>query len=334
MSKKALPFLLTVWLAAVLVVQACFLTAAEEAPDVTGEGVSSAASAVDATDDAEEAAEDTTETTTEPATVSLAEFPVLTVSAISNYFGRIDAEYNEFTREITVVYMLKSSKRLLSTDWTLTYDPALLTVNPEKNTLQDVCPVMWSDAVMSLDVEKGQIRCNATNMHMFDFSTGAAPFVQVVFEAAPLTAKDSEITKVDLTVNDLIVSEPNPETAEALPEKEVPLVANGKALKNADTKTVQASKYTTITPSTFTEPRRKPASDDQAASTAALTTVKPTAAVTAAVTQPSPSPPEQPQEALPLLNTGRWYVALLILVILIGCSIVLLVMRKRDIYNS
>lgn len=270
--------------------------------------------------------------TTVPVTVSLAEFPVLSVSAISNYFGRIDAEYNEFTREITVVYMLKSSKRLLSADWTLTYDPALLSVDMKKNTKKTICPVMQPDAVMETDAKKGQIRCCATNVRMFDFSTGAAPFVQIVFDVAPLTVKDSEITKVDLSVNDLIVSEPNPETAESVPEKEVVLVANGKVRKDAATKTVQTSKYTTITPSTFEEPNRHPASKDQVTSTLPPTTVPPTVVSTPAVTQPKPAP--QPQVKKTLLETGTWYMALLILLILLGCSTALFVLRKRDIYNS
>ena len=120
---------------------------------------------------------------TEPeATYSLAKYPVLTVAAISNYFGRIDAEYNEFTREFTVVYMLKSSKRLLSTDWTLTYDADLLTLDPEKNTIETICPIMKKVANMSVDDKKGVIRYAATDLDMFDFSTAEAAFVRIVFD--------------------------------------------------------------------------------------------------------------------------------------------------------
>lgn len=323
MAKRAVWFLLTLLLSALFILHSCPAFAAEESS--TGSAAEVSSSATDSTD---------ASATTEPVTVSLAEYPVLTVSAISNYFGRIDAEYNEFTREITVVYMLKSSKRLLSTDWTLTYDTALLTVDPEKNTRESICSVMQSNAIMHFDTKKGQIHYSATDMRLFDFSTGTAPFVQIVFDVAPLTVKDSEITKVDLTVNDLIVSEPNPETAESLPEKEVVLVANGKVLKEAAAKTVQASKYTTLTPSTFVEPSRNPASQDQAVTTVPPTTIAPTVVSTPAVTQVTPSADTAKQNDEPPAYTGTWYVALLILVILLGCSTVLFVMRKRDIYNS
>lgn len=330
MAKKMFCFLLTLLLTALFTWQTCVLIAAEE----TQTDFSDPLRQTETETAAEDTEADDASAATEPVTVSLAEYPVLTVSAISNYFGRIDAEYNEFTREITVVYMLKSSKRLLSADWTLTYDASLLTVDPQKNTLESICSVMQSDAIMRFDTKKGQIHYSATDMRMFDFSTGAAPFVKIVFDVAPLTVKDSEITKVDLSVNDLIVSEPNPETAESLPEKEVVLVANGKALKDSSTKTVQASKYTTLTPSTFTEPTRGAASRDQAASTQPSSTAALTGTAATVATQPKPQASAPKKEAEPPIYTGTWYMALLILVILLGCSIALFVMRKRDIYNS
>ncbi|MBQ1239654.1 MAG: hypothetical protein IIX71_06635 [Ruminococcus sp.] len=269
---------------------------------------------------------------TEPeATYSLAKYPVLTVAAISNYFGRIDAEYNEFTREFTVVYMLKSSKRLLSTDWTPTYDADLLTLDPEKNTIETICPIMKKVANMSVDDKNGVIRYAATDLDMFDFSTAEAAFVRIVFDVPLLTPEDSEITKVDLTVSDLVVTEPDPRTGKSMTGKEIVLVANSKVLKNDKTKLVQTSKYTTITPSTFNEETIKPATDDEAVTTVPPTTQKPTV-VTQPVTKPKPA--EKTNEAVPLLHTGTWYIALLILFILLVCSTVLFIMRKRDIYND
>lgn len=269
---------------------------------------------------------------TEPeATYSLAKYPVLTVAAISNYFGRIDAEYNEYTREFTVVYMLKSSKRLLSTDWTLTYDAGLLTLNPEKNTLESICPIMKNVAIMSLDDKDGVIHYTATDLDMFDYSTAEAAFVRLVFDVPQLTPEDSEITKVDLTVNDLVVTVPDSRTGKSVTGKEVVLVANGKVLKNDMTKLVQTSKYTTITPSTFSEDTIKPATGDEAVSTVPPTT-QPTTAVTQRVTKPKQA--EKKQEPTLPLYTGTWYIALLILFILLVCSTVLFILRKRDIYNN
>ena len=269
---------------------------------------------------------------TEPeATYSLAKYPVLTVAAISNYFGRIDAEYNEYTREFTVVYMLKASKRLLSTDWTLTYDADLLTLDPEKNTSETICPIMKKVAVMSVDDKKGVIRYTATDLNMFDYSTAEAAFVRLVFDVPQLTPEDSEITKVDLTVNDLVVTEPDSRTGKSATGREVVLVANGKGLKNDMTKLVQTSKYTTITPSTFSEDTLKPATDDEAVTTVPPST-EPTAVFTQPVTQPKPA--DKTKTAAPLLNTGTWTIAVLILFILLVCSTVLFILRKRDIYNN
>jgi hypothetical protein len=75
----------------------------------------------------------------------------------------------------------------------------------------------------------------------------------------------------------------------------------------------------------------KPATDDEVVTTVPPTTQKPTAATRPAV---KPKAAEKTNEALPLLYTGTWYIALLILLILLVCSTVLFIMRKRDIYND
>ena len=76
-----------------------------------------------------------------------------------------------------------------------------------------------------------------------------------------------------------------------------------------------------------------PASPDQAVVTS------PAATAATAVTEPAvtePAKKEKPKKADngALLQTGKWYVALLILLVLLACSTVLFVMRKRDIYND
>lgn len=326
MAKKALCLLLTLIALFMLSHTAAF------AEDNTAEPTAADSTVLHSETMATDASGVTVPFSTEPeATYSLAKYPVLTVAAISNYFGRIDAEYNEFTREFTVVYMLKSSKRLLSTNWTLTYDANLLTLNPEKNTIETICPIMKNAANMSIDDKDGVIRYAATDLDMFDYSTAEAAFVRIVFDVPMLTPEDSEITKVDLTVSDLVVTEPDSRTGKSVTGKEIVLVANSKVLKNDMTKLVQTSKYTTITPSTFSEETIKPATDDEVVTTAPPTTQKPTAATRPAA---KPKAAEKTNEALPLLYTGTWYIALLILLILLVCSTVLFIMRKRDIYND
>ena len=333
MSKRALGFLLAFFVTASLLYSSIFTAFCESefSGDATslGETYTSedALTGVDGEEYPSGSESSSEAVTAAPSTVSLALYPVLTVSAISNYFGRIDAEYNEFTREITVTYLLKSSRRLLSVYWTLSYDSELLTVDPKKNTAATICPMMKDDAIMSIDSKKGVICFSANDLRMFDYTTSEAVFVKIVFDTAQLTHKDSEITKVDLSVSDLIVSEPNPQTGESFDGKEVALVANSKAKKTD----VQVSKYTTITPSTFVEPSANPATPEQKLTTSPPTTVKPSPAT-------QPTKPQQEKEKKTdsdtLLYTGTWYVALLILVILLICSTILFIMRKRDIYNN
>lgn len=277
---------------------------------------------------------DSVPVTTEPeTTVSKARYPVLTVNAISNYFGKAYAEYNEFTREVTVTYLLKASKRLVTTNWHLTYDSAILSVDPEKNTKETICPIMKDDCAIRF--EDGMITYAATDLQMFDFTVVESPFVQIVFDVTRLTELDSEITKVDLSVEDLCVSEPNPETGESTIEKERVLVANSKVLENSKTDAVLVSKVTSLTKSTYVEPDLSNATPDQA-----LTTVSATQVTTAATQPTAPAKPVVKEKPKPkasgnsLIWTGEWYVALMILTVLLVCSTILFIMRKRDIYNN
>ncbi len=272
--------------------------------------------------------------TTEPeTTVSKARYPVLTVNAISNYFGKAYAEYNEFTREVTVTYLLKASKRLVSANWQLTYDSAILSVDRAKNTKQTICPVIGDRSVVLF--ADGEIDYGVTDLKMFDFTAVESPFVQIVFDVAPLTELDSEITKVDLSVENFVVSEPNPVTGESLWEKERVLVANGKVLENKTTDAVLVSKITSLSPSTFVEPDLSGATPDQIVTTEAPTLITTEPTVATEPSKPAVSPNPKPKEADGrLIWTGEWYVALMILLVLLACSIVLFVMRKRDIYNN
>ena len=316
MSKKAMSFLLTILLTTLVFCSSLSVAAGAVTEPPTAATETTLTAAADSSAPSEPVS-------TEPeTTVSAAQYPVLTVSAISNYFGRIDAEYNEFTREITVVYMMKANRRLLSVDWTLSYDAQLLSVDHEKNTRETICPVMQESSVIGIDDEEGVIRFSATSLQMYDFSTDAKPIVKIIFDVPALSPEDSEITKVDLSVNDL---------GEALPTRETVLVANGKVLKDSSVKTVQVSKYTTITPSTFFEPL--PGTADELVTLAEPTTQKPTPFVKP--TSPTNSQdPTRTKQATPLLYTGTWYIALAILLLLMVCSTVLLILRKRDIYDS
>lgn len=323
MSKKAFCFLLTILTTTSILLSSMFCAFGAELTQPSSQPASEAVSA----------SYDPSQPSSVPeTTVSKARYPVLTVNAISNYFGKAYAEYNEYTKEVTVSYLLKASKSLVTAGWKLTYDSAVLSVNPEKNPKESICPIIKDKCAVSF--EDGVVTYCATDLNMFDFTTVESPFAQIVFDVTDLTVNDSEITKIDLSVEDLWVSEPDPDTGQSVKAKERVLVSNGKVIENKRTDAVLVSKVTSLTKSTFSEPDLSGASPDQALTTepdTQPTTVQPTTA--APVVLPvKDQPPEKPDSVL--VPTGEWFIALLILLLMLICSTVLFIMRKRDIYNN
>ena len=292
-----------------------------------GEEISDASTPSYSADGSENGASDPL-ATAPPNTVSTARFPALSVSVISNYFGKTNADYNEYTKEFTVRFTLQSSKALLSTNWVLSYDSEILKVDPAKNTIDSICPIMSKTASVSFDDKNGLIEFNATDLKMYDYTIRESDFVKIVFDVPKLIPNDTEITKVDLSVDELWVSEPDSKTGMSLTNKEVSLVKNGKVINNARTKDVSVSKQTLITPSTFHDSNYNPSTKDEKTTT----TIKPTEKPTAAATTAPPNDSQNKNDAK--IYTGEWYIALIILLMLLICSIVLFVLRKRDIYNN
>ena len=320
MSKRALGFLLAFIMTTSIFISSGFGAEGEEISDVSTPSYSY--------DESENGASDPL-ATTQPNTVSTARFPALSVSVISNYFGRINADYNEYTKEFTVRFTLQSSKALLSANWVLSYDSEILKVDPAKNTIDLICPIMSKTASLSFDDKNGLIEFNATDLKMYDYTIRESDFVKIVFDVPKLIPNDTEITKVDLSVDELWVSEPDAKTGLSLSDKEVCLVKNGKVMNNAHTKDVSVSKQTLITPSTFHDSNINPSTKDEKPATTVKPTEKPTEAATTA-----PSPDDSQKNNNAKINTGEWYIALIILLMLLICSIVLFVLRKRDIYNN
>lgn len=338
MSKKALCFVLTIFIIASMVLLPTVSALAEEMPADSAEEISVTEVG---NEDSTIVPEDVTEPFTEPEpTCSQYHYPMLTVNAISNYFGKAYAEYNEYTDEVTVTYLLKASKRLLTTQWELVYDSTELTVDPEKNTLETICPKMKSSAAFS--IEKDLITFAATDLRMYDFSTEEAPFVQIVFDVVDNPTTDPLITKVDLTVRELWASEPNPTTGYAQDGKEFILVSNGEVNENKRNDAVLVSKITSLTPSNYVEPIDVPTTADDATADSLTqtepTTVQPTTtAPTVApidTSQPAESKNNASKNWEPLIKTGSGFVALIILLIVSAATVVLFVMRKRELYKS
>lgn len=197
---------------------------------------------------------DTTDSTssTESSVPATSSTPYLTVNATSNYFPKATAEYNETTNEVTVTYWMKSSKDVLDTQWSLTYDPDVLSVS-SKNNANTVCPTIGKSGVLNLSMI-GEVRYNATNLYLFDFTTNEMAYASVIFDVKDISADAPVVTTVDLDVNVLRVSKSDPSTLRSDPNEEVMLCNFSEVLDNDATKTVQVERRTELTPSTYVAP--------------------------------------------------------------------------------
>ena len=186
-------------------------------------------------------------TPTEPVVDSA---PYLTVNATSNYFPKATAEYNAETNEVTVTYWFKSSKDMLDTQWYISYDRDVLSVS-SKNTPMTICPTVGRSAVLNLDTkEDHKIKYNASNLGLYDFSKDSV-FAQIIFDVKDISASAPVTTTVDLTVDVLRVSALDPNTFQTATEEEVILVNNCEV---ASAPSVEVTRRTTLTESTYVEP--------------------------------------------------------------------------------
>lgn len=175
----------------------------------------------------------------------------LTVNATSNYFPEATAEYNQDTNEVTVTYLMKSTKDVLDTQWNLYYDSSVLSVS-DKNTAETICPTIGSYGVFNLGID-GVVKYNATNLKLFDFTSSEQIYVSIIFDVKDLSAKAPVTTTVDLDVNVLRVSKINPETFMSDENEEVMLCNFSEVLDNEMTNTVKVERRTELTESTYVE---------------------------------------------------------------------------------
>lgn len=286
-------------------------------------------------------------TTWQPTTyVEPLEFPSLSVSAISNFFGKANADYNQYTKEVTVTYYLKASQGVLTTQWNLTYDPEVLKLDPKKNTPKTVCPAVGDKGVLTFD--KDTVRYNATSVDLFYFKTDDSPYVQLVFDVADIDAEEPQITKIDLTVDMLWLSDSKTQT----------YVVNNFNVADLTKLSVSIGKRTALTESNYVEPTTVPpdttvAADSnvtpdemnttaESATSAAVTdatsstenpSVKPKDKTTPSQAQPSEPPKKDTAETADaaVIDTGSPVPAILLLVVFVVGMVALLIMRKKAI---
>ena len=283
--------------------------------------------------------------TVEPTTEEIipADFPALTVSVISNYFPTAIADYNAATREITVTYWINLGMRVLSTQWLMIYDPKVMTLSPEKNTPESICPSVGDMGVLSR-VDEDTVKYCASNPALFNFSGKMTPFASFVFDLKELDPDEPATSKIDLMVDVLKVSDSDPATGLSDPEKELSLVMNSAVMKNSGLNFVKSDRTTTLTQSNFVqattappviptdasgnplntpdEPvESKPVSSEPASAPASATVP-----IVTAETAPAASEPPDGN-----VDTGGTGTAFIVLISLIVATTVLFVMRKKGI---
>lgn len=150
--------------------------------------------------------------TTLPFTVSASEVttttPVgapLTVKATSNFFPEISAEYNEDTKEVTVIYRLGLSKDMLNVECYLTYDETILSFDKNKNMNSSgnglgIMPQVDTGVFYNTEIP-GEINFCASNISLYPIKDDQ-PFVTVTFDVIG----EGE-TVIDLEVSVLSVAD-------------------------------------------------------------------------------------------------------------------------------
>lgn len=279
-----------------------------------------------------------------------AKFPALTVNAISNFFPKSSAEYNANTKEITVTYWLHSTKNIMSVNWNLIYDTESLKFSLEKNPSQSVCSSIGPNSVMSFP-EKGKISYCASSLSLFDFSSQDKPFVQIVFDVINISPDEPILSKIDLTVENLVVSEVDRASGYSNPQKEIYVVNDSIENPNVDPMSEKMTKMTTLTASNFVQATESSSQSgtqvvtDQNGSVIGGVT-SPTQATAATVpsttvyqvtqpTEPVPDPnadKDKPKPPSPgSVPTGDMLYAFISLAVITISSLILFVMRKKEI---
>ncbi len=346
MSRKAVSIVLAILLTAAMVgFSALSLSAQGEEPYYAGEAsvnneyfdtarpeeegeVAKNADEIDENPDETPSSQAVTATSPQPEVV---DFPYLTVNAISNLCPKATSEYNDLTKEIVVTYLFKSTRDILNTQWSMTYDSSVLSYS-SKNTKTSICPSMGGKAAFELNEEKGVINFNSSSLRLFDFSTQEKIFAKVIFDIRDLPKTEPVTTTIDLTVSVLKVSRVNPQTGFSDFDDEIALVNNFEINKSREATSVSVSHSTTLTPSTFVSPTTAPpATPDQMLTTAPSTQQITTLPYSAPAKASTPDSARKKNEPPALISTGDSTRALIFLLVTIVAATILFIIRKKEL---
>ena len=157
------------------------------------------------------------ETTTAPAEEGL------NVKATSNYFPEFTQHFDASTDTVTVTYFINSEKRMLNSQWKLTYDPSVLKFNADKNVDEDdnwTFMPQAGDAVCN-PADAGIIKGNCTSLKLYRLQTktgGKVPFVSVTFDVVGTgnTTVNLELEVMQIANLDPTTKQEDPDTEETV----------------------------------------------------------------------------------------------------------------------
>ena len=147
----------------------------------------------------------------------------LNVKATSNYFPEFTQHFDASTDTVTVTYFINSEKRMLNSQWKLTYDPSVLKFNADKNVDEDdnwTFMPQAGDAVCN-PADAGIIKGNCTSLKLYRLQTktgGKGPFVSVTFDVVGTgnTTVNLELEVMQIANLDPTTKQEDPDTEETV----------------------------------------------------------------------------------------------------------------------
>ena len=113
------------------------------------------------------------------------------VTATSNFFPEYTKSFDADTDTVTVTYYINCAKKMLNSQWTLTYDNTILRFNEDKNILSDelgLCITPQAvDSIFNTNVPNrpDTIKGNCTSLNLYSLTSadgGYVPFITVTFD--------------------------------------------------------------------------------------------------------------------------------------------------------
>lgn len=136
----------------------------------------------------------------------------LKVNAASNYFSTTSTTVGKGEGYVTVTYFINSTKDMLNTQWTLTYDPTYLKFVESDNmndaNRSNLMPMVDALVWNADSGNSNNIKANASDLKLYKFAgKGFVPFITATFQVI-----GSGETDVNLNVEILTLSLPDSET--------------------------------------------------------------------------------------------------------------------------